>query len=114
MTITIYGIRNCDTTRKALKWLDENGHDYRFHDYRKDGVPEQRLRAWIDQLGWETVINKRGTTWRKLDEQTRANMDAEGAVEAALHESALIKRPIVETGNMLLVGFKPDEWQQNL
>ena len=114
MTITIYGIRNCDTTRKALKWLDEQGRDYRFHDYRKDGVPEQRLRTWIDRLGWETVINKRGTTWRKLDETTRANMDAEGAAEAALHESALIKRPIVETGNTLLVGFNADEWQQHL
>lgn len=114
MTVTIYGIRNCDTCRKARKWLDEQGRAYRVHDYRKDGVPEHRLRAWVDRLGWETVINKRGATWRRLDGSTRANMDAEGAVEAALHESALIKRPIVESGNTLLVGFRPHEWQQHL
>lgn len=110
----VYGIRNCDTTRKALKWLDEQGHDYRFHDYRRDGVPETSLRDWVTRLGWETVINKRGTTWRNLDETTRANMDAESAVEAALHEPALIKRPVLENGDTLLVGFKADEWQNHL
>ena len=68
MAITVYGIKNCDTMKKALKWLDEQGLEYHFHDYKKDGVPEAQLRRWIDALGWETVINRRGTTWRKLDQ----------------------------------------------
>ena len=66
MAITVYGIKNCDTMKKALKWLDQQGLEYHFHDYKKDGVPEAPLRRWIDALGWDTVINRRGTTWRKL------------------------------------------------
>lgn len=110
MTITIYGIKNCDTMKKALKWLDAAGLEYQFHDYRKAGVPEERLRHWLDQLGWETVLNRRGTTWRKLDQDVRDTMDSEGAVEQALANPSLIKRPILETGTVLRAGFDPQDW----
>ena len=110
MTITIYGIKNCDTMKKAMKWLDGQGVDYHFHDYRKAGVPEQRLRHWIEVLGWETVINRRGTTWRKLDPAVRDTMDAEGAVTQATANPSLIKRPILEAGDALRAGFSQDDW----
>ena len=81
MATTIYGIKNCDTMKKAMKWLDEQGVDYHFHDYRKDGVPEDHLRQWMAELGWDTVINRRGTTWRKLDPEVRENMDTDSAAD---------------------------------
>lgn len=111
MTVTIYGIKNCDTMKKAMKWLDTAGVEYHFHDYRKEGVPGERLRHWCDQLGWETVINRRGTTWRKLDQSLRDTMDTEGAIEQALANPSLIKRPILETDNTLQAGFNQEDWQ---
>lgn len=111
MTLTIYGIENCDTMKKAMKWLDGQGLDYHFHDYRKDGVPEARLRHWIEALGWDTVINRRGTTWRKLDADLRESMDADGAVEQAMANPSLIKRPILETGDALRAGFNENDWK---
>ena len=89
MELTIFGIKNCDTMKKAMNWLDENGIDYHFHDYKKEGVPEQRLRQWLEALGWETVINKRGTTWKKLDDTTKETMDASKAVTVALQEGSI-------------------------
>ncbi len=114
MTITVYGIKNCDTCRKAWQWLDAQGYDYRFHDLRRDGVPEDRLEQWIERLGWETVINKRGTTWRKLPENVRAHMDAEHAHAQAVEEPALIKRPLLDTGAEIVAGFDTDQWQSML
>lgn len=114
MTITLYGISNCDTMKKARRWLDEQGLEYRFHDYRKEGVPEERLQHWISTLGWETVINRRGTTWRKLPEEVRDDMDAVQAVSVAQQNPSIIKRPILETERILLAGFKAHEWQQEL
>ena len=111
MMTTLYGIKNCDTMKKARQWLDEQGVDYHFHDYRKDGVPEDQLRHWIAELGWQTVINRRGTTWRKLDPVVRERMDAESAVEQALANPSLIKRPILRTTSHLRAGFNPDEWK---
>ena len=111
MAITVYGIKNCDTMKKALKWLDEQGLEYHFHDYKKDGVPEAQLRRWIDALGWETVINRRGTTWRKLDQSTRDNMDAESAVAAAQDNQSLIKRPILHSDNIIETGFEDGRWK---
>jgi arsenate reductase len=114
VSITVYGIKNCDTMKKALRWLDEQGLDYHFHDYKKEGVPEEALQAWISQLGWETVINRRGTTWRKLPEEVRDDMDAVGAVSVALNNPSIIKRPILDTGRTLLAGFKAHEWEREL
>ena len=110
--IKIYGIPNCDTMKKARKWLDEHGVDYRFHNYKKDGVPEQRLRAWVDALGWEALLNKRGTTWRKLDDSVKTGIDTESAIAIMRDNPSIIKRPVLESANTLLVGFNENDYQQ--
>ena len=110
MNVTIYGIKACDTMKKAFTWLDDNGIDYHFHDYKKEGAPEAALRRWIKALGWETVINRRGTTWRKLPQAQRDSMDADSAVAAALENPSLIKRPLLETGTIIEAGFKAERY----
>ena len=110
--ITVYGIPNCDTVKKARKWLSDNGKDYSFHDYKKQGVPEKELRSWVKQLGWETLLNKRGTTWRKLDEATKASVDEASAIQIMLDNPSIIKRPVVSSGKILLVGFSAEEYAQ--
>lgn len=112
--ITIYGIPNCDTMKKARRWLEANGVEYTFHDYKKLGVPEKKLRAWVKQAGWETVLNKRGTTWRKLDDELRNSVDTESAIRIMLEHPAIIKRPVLESGRQLLIGFKENDYQQLL
>ena len=111
MELTIFGIKNCDTMKKAMKWLDDNGVAYHFHDYKKEAVPEASLKQWLEALGWETVINKRGTTWRKLDDATKDTMDASKAVTVALENPSIIKRPILQNDKILTAGFNADEWQ---
>ena len=111
MTETIlYGIPNCDTVKKARKWLDAQGVDYAFHDYKKQGADPAKLAAWIETAGGDTVLNRRGTTWRKLPEADKADVDAAKAVQLLQDNPSMIKRPIVEDGGALLVGFKEDEW----
>jgi arsenate reductase len=110
MSVTVYGIKACDTMKKAFTWLDQQGIDYHFHDYKKEGAPEAALRRWITALGWDVVINRRGTTWRKLPEGLRNSMDAEKAVQAALDNPSLIKRPMLETGKLVEAGFKPERY----
>jgi len=110
--ITLYGIPNCDTIKKARKWLSDNGKDYSFHDYKKQGVPEKELRRWVKQLGWETLLNKRGTTWRKLDEATKASVDEASAIQIMLNNPSIIKRPVLTSGKILLVGFSAGEYAQ--
>ena len=95
MELTVFGIKNCDTMKKAMKWLDDNGVAYHFHDYKKEGVPEQRLRQWLEALGWETVINKRGTTWRKLDDVVKESMNTEKSVNLAMENSSVIKLSLI-------------------
>ena len=112
--ITIYGIPNCDTMKKARRWLEANGVEYKFHDYRKLGVPEKKLRAWVKQAGWETVLNKRGTTWRKLDDGVRNTIVTESAIRIMLEHPGIIKRPVLESGRQLLIGFKENDYQQLL
>ncbi len=107
---TLYGIKNCDTIKKARKWLEAHGVDYRFHDFRADGLDEKRLRGWVKQLGWETLLNRRGTTWRKLPEADREGIDAARAIELMLEQPALIKRPVLEHGKDVCVGFKEEEY----
>ena len=106
--IDIYGIKNCDTMKKALKWLDENGVAYNFHDYKREGADAALLEKAIETHGWENVINKRGTSWRKLDDQIKANMDAYGAKIAAINHPVLIKRPMVVANDDIVLGFDPD------
>ncbi len=107
---TLYGIKNCDTVRKARQWLDAHGIDYTFHDLRSDGVSEADLRRWADAVGWETLLNRRSTTWRQLPASAREGIDAERAIALMREHPTLIKRPVLQTGETLLVGFKPDDY----
>ena len=111
MSITVYGIKACDTMKKAFAWLDANNISWQFHDYKKAGIDGASLRRWIDVLGWETVINRRGTSWRKLPESVRQRMDVELAIDAALANPSLIKRPIIEADGILAAGFDSDHWR---
>jgi arsenate reductase len=112
--IKIYGIPNCDTMKKARRWLEANGIEYDFHDYKKLGVPENNLKNWVKQAGWEIILNKRGTTWRKLDSEIKDNIDEAAAIGVMLDNPSIIKRPVLESGELLLVGFKQDEYRQLL
>lgn len=109
--IKLYGIPNCDTMKKARKWLEKNNLDYDFHDYKKSGVPENKLKLWVKSAGWDIVLNKRGTTWRKLDDKIKNNIDESSAIQVMLDNPSAIKRPIIENDKMLLVGFKEDEYK---
>ena len=108
MTITLYGIPNCDTVKKARSWLDDHGVDYTFHDYKKAGVEETDIRRWVKQVGWEKLLNKAGTTFKKLSDTDKADIDEDKAVTLMQANPSMIKRPVVEGGNTLLVGFKPN------
>ena len=103
--ITVYGIKNCDTCRKARKWLDAQGIEHRYHDFRTDGLEEKPLSAWVAALGWETLLNRRGTTWRKLPEAERDGLTPASAASLMLKNPTLIKRPVFDTGGAYLVGF---------
>ena len=107
---TIYGIKNCDTMKKAFKWLDQHDIDYQFHDFKKAGLEEKQLRAWVKQVGWESLVNRRGTTWRKLDEAVKANIDEAGAVRVMLDNPSIVKRPVLELDGTLYVGFDALEY----
>ncbi|CAM6225756.1 MULTISPECIES: ArsC family reductase [Citrobacter] len=112
--ITLYGIKNCDTIKKARRWLEAQNRDYRFHDYRVDGLDPALLTTFIEELGWEALLNTRGTTWRKLDEATRnAITDAAAATALMLEMPAIIKRPLLcAPGKPMLLGFSESSYQQ--
>lgn len=110
MSITLYGIPNCDTVKKARTWLDAQGVAYAFHDYKKAGVTAAKLKAWCKALGWEVVLNRAGTTFRKLPDAAKADLDPAKAVALMLEQPSMIKRPIVEYKGGLLIGFKEPEW----
>ena len=114
MTLILYGISNCDTVKKARRWLDEQGVAYRFHDVRKDGLDAARLQRWIDAVGWEKLLNKAGTTFRKLPDDQKSGLDAESAKALMLDQPAMIRRPVVEAADVVSVGFSPDDWQVRL
>ena len=108
--ITIFGIKNCDTMKKAFAWLDGHGVRYEFHDYRASGIDLPRLRAWSTQVGWEVLLNTRGTTWRKLSPTQQANLDESKALKLMSEHPSLIKRPVLESAGALLVGFVPERY----
>ena len=110
MAVTLYGIRNCDTMKKAWTWLDAKGVAYDFHDYKKQGVDRAHLEAWAREVGWERLLNRAGTTFKKLPEADRKDVDQAKAISLMLAQPAMIKRPVLDADGRLLVGFKPDEY----
>jgi arsenate reductase len=108
MTPTLYGIPNCDTIKKARIWLDQNGRAYAFHDYKKAGIDRAALEGWVATHGWETVLNRAGTTFRALPEAERTDLNAEKAIALMLAQPSMIKRPVLDLGDRTLVGFKPE------
>ncbi|SMF66740.1 arsenate reductase [Allosphingosinicella indica] len=112
MTATLYGIKNCDTVKKARAWLDAKSVDYAFHDYKIAGIDAARLSSWVDEFGWEKVLNRAGTTFRKLPEAERADLDADKAIALMLAQPSMIKRPMLDLGDRRLLGFKPGEYAQ--
>ncbi len=114
MSLEFYGIPNCDTVKKARKWLEARGSDYTFHDYKKEGADAARLEKWIEQAGWEKLLNRAGTTFKKLPDEDKQNLDAAKAVAIMVAQPSTIKRPVVEYPGGLLVGFKEPEWEAAL
>ncbi|OYW23216.1 MULTISPECIES: arsenate reductase [unclassified Sphingomonas] len=110
MAVTIYGIKNCDTMKKARAWLDTAGISYQFHDYKANGVDAGLLRRWVDEAGWETVLNRAGTTFRALPDIHKQGIDADRAITLMLAHPSMIKRPVLVDGARLLIGFKPDAY----
>ena len=115
MAITIYGIKNCDTIKTARAWLDQHGIDYSFHDYKTAGIERERLLRWCDKVGWETLLNRAGTTFRKLPEKEKSNLSAAKAVALMLAQPSMIKRPVLDLGGgKLLVGFTPELYAKSV
>jgi Spx/MgsR family transcriptional regulator len=112
--VALYGIPNCDTMKKARAWLHAHGVDYRFHDYKREGLDEIRLRAWVAELGWEALVNRRGTTWRKLPEDVREGMDSEAAIRIMLETPSIIRRPVLDTGEVRHAGFSETDYERLL
>ena len=114
MSATIYGIKNCDTMKKARAWLDAHGVTCQFHDYKQDGIDRARLAKWCDKAGWETLLNRAGTTFRKLPEAEKTDLDERRAIALMLAQPSMIKRPVLEIAGKLLVGFKPDLYRKDV
>lgn len=110
--IKIYGIPNCDTMKKARKWLTDNGIDYEFHDYKKAGVDDAQLREWVAEVGWKTLLNTRGMMWRKVPQEVKDNIDEKSAIGLMLETPSIIKRPVLDTGKQRHVGFKPEQYEE--
>jgi arsenate reductase len=113
--MTIYGIPNCDTVKKTLDWFKKNKIDYKFHDYKKSGITKSKLEAWSKKVGWEVLLNKKGTTWRKLtpEEQEKVTNQS-AAIKVMMENNSIIKRPVVEAGEKLLVGFNETDFIKQL
>jgi arsenate reductase len=111
MSVTIYGIKACDTMKKARSWLDDHGIDYAFHDYKKDGLDAATIDRFLKDIEWEKLLNRAGTTFRKLPEEERQNVDAEKARALMLAQPSMVKRPVLEKDGKLTVGFKPDQYE---
>jgi len=110
--LTVYGIPNCDSVKKARVWLSERGADFSFHDFKKQGVPPQALDLWLKQVGWETLLNRKGTTWRKLDSALQASVvDSQSARKIMLEHANVIKRPVCVLKGQVIVGVNPQAWQ---
>ena len=114
MATTIYGIKNCDTMKKARAWLDAKGVAYDFHDYKAAGVAKEKLKSWSDKLGWETLLNRAGTTFKKLPDADKEGLTEKKALALMLAQPSMIKRPVLELGGKLVVGFKPGIYEKEV
>ena len=114
VTTTLYGIPNCDTVKKARGWLDARGVAYAFHDYKKAGIDEARLRGWSRELGWEKLLNRAGTTFRKLPEADKEKLGEDSAIALMLAQPSMIKRPVLDIGDRRIVGFDPESYETAL
>ena len=114
MAVTMYGIKNCDTIKKARAWLEQRGISYVFHDYKTSGIDRDRLAAWVDELGWENLLNRSGTTFRKLPEGERAQLDKDVAIMLMMSQPSMIKRPLLDTGKQRIIGFKSTAYEEAL
>jgi len=114
VTITLYGIKNCDTVKKARAWLGDHRIEYEFHDYKVAGIERKRLEHWCNELGWETLLNRAGTTFRKLPDAAKHALTAQKAIALMLAQPSLIKRPVLDRNGQLAVGFKPELYQRAL
>jgi len=112
MSVTIYGIKNCDTMKKARGWLDAKGVAYVFHDYKSEGIDRKRLETWAKSVGWEALLNRAGTTFRKLPDAEKADIDEGRALALMLDQPSMIKRPVLDLGGRILVGFKPEIYEE--
>ena len=112
MAVTIYGIKNCDTMKKARAWLDDRGVAYQFHDYKTAGVERGLLEAWTREFGWETLLNRAGTTFRKLPEKDKDGLTPKKAIALMAAQPSMIKRPVLDAGGKLVVGFKPEQYEK--
>lgn len=112
--ITVYGIKACDTMKKARTWLDVHGIDYRFHDYKAEGVTPATVSRWIAEVGWERVLNRNGTTFRKLDLAARSGLDSDRALALMVANPSMIKRPVIEGASELILGFSPEVYDRVL
>jgi arsenate reductase len=113
-SITIYGIKNCDTMKKARAWLDDHGVAYAFHDYKTAGIDMDRLKAWSDEVGWETLLNRAGTTFKKLPDSDKEGLTEKKALALMLAQPSMIKRPVLDLGKKRVVGFKPDVYAKDV
>jgi Spx/MgsR family transcriptional regulator len=111
-TVTIYGIKNCDTMKKARAWLDKRGVAYEFHDYKAAGIERGQLEAWARELGWETLLNRAGTTFRKLPDRDKDGITEKKAIALMSAQPSMIKRPVLDVGSRLLVGFKQEQYEK--
>ena len=109
--ITVFGIKNCDTIKKARNWLTDQGIEYQFHDFRANGIDRDRIETWIQQAGWETVLKRRGTTWRKLDAAIQDTVNRDNVAALLAEHPAMIKRPVLDIDGDISIGFKPDLYQ---
>jgi arsenate reductase len=114
MATTIYGIKNCDTMKKARAWLDGKGVAYDFHDYKTAGIAKDRLKGWSDKLGWETLLNRAGTTFKKLPDADKEGLTEKKALALMMAQPSMIKRPVLELGGKLVVGFKPEIYEKEV
>ena len=110
--ITVYGIKNCDTMKKAFKWLDKHGVEYQFHDFKKEGVDSKTLTTWSKKVGWETLLNRRGTTWRRLPEKVKDSINEKSALKIMQEQPSIIKRPVLKNGASYLVGFDESAYKK--